>query len=81
MLEFFSNNKSFSSDKNLEDNYKNNVEKKSFWNSQKILSLNSDKTQDNGIIITQHRYEVYSDESVTNGCNTLFFYKKIFLFS
>ena len=81
MLEFFSNNKGFSSDKKLEDNYKNNVEKKSFWNSQKILSLNSDKTQDNGIIITQHRYEVYSYESVTNGCNTRFFFIRKFFFS
>ena len=44
---------------------------KSIWNSKRYSFKNSDKTQDNETIITQNRYEVFSDsdESNTNWCN------------
>ena len=58
----FSKNKDFSSSKKLEDN----VEKNQF-ETPKIYSFkNSNKTQDNETIITQNRYEVFSDSDETN---------------
>ena len=57
----FSKNEDFSSYKNLEDNYKNNVEKNHFETPKRYSFKNSDKTQDNETIITQNRYELFSD--------------------
>ena len=72
MLEiFFSNNKSFSCYENLEDNYKNNVQRNQFETSKRYSFKNSHETQDNEINITQNRYEALSesDENDTKGCN------------
>ena len=57
----FSNNKSFSSYKKLEDNYKNNVQRNQFETPKRYSFKNSRKTQDNKINITQNRYEAISD--------------------
>ena len=68
MLEnIFSNEKDFSSYKELENNYKNNVEKNQFETPKRYSVKNSG----NEISITQSRYEILfdSDESDTNGCN------------
>ena len=67
----FSEIKHFSSYKKLKDNYKINVEKNQFQTPKRNSVENNDKTQGNGIIIIQNKYEVLIDldGSDINGCN------------